>query len=521
VDRPEHDQRIAAAVARLLLAFVAPLLVAALAGFPGLAPSGTDVPAWALPALAAAAALLAATALALAASTALARGAPRAMLHAGALGALAAGLAVVAVRAISGAAPSPDLAAAGAITAVLLLAERLVPDDEGMGLATRVAVAVGVFVAAELALAASLLTPLPAGVAPWAYAGAGILALVASLPRVTAGASLLGGGLLALAVARPEPLSVGLALVALGASAVGLGWEAAGARDPAARRRRHPGRQETPPGMDRAPGIVHGVPWPPADAPRAASLPLMPLRDPSPGTAPDSSSGPADDDMTRLMRELRGTIEELLEARRTVELQRAEIARATAVDPLTNVASRRAILERLHAEAAEARRYDHPIALVLVDVDGFAAINGEHGLEAGDAVLREVALRLRLRVRAADALGRVGSDSFLAILPHADERGAAIFADALLRRLAARPITTRSGELRPSFSVGVAFMTHGMELTDEELLAAADEALASARAAGGNRIAFDRRHGLVRLEERRRSASANADEGSASTESTG
>jgi GGDEF domain-containing protein len=57
-------------------------------------------------------------------------------------------------------------------------------------------------------------------------------------------------------------------------------------------------------------------------------------------------------------------------------------------------------------------------------------------------------------------------------------------------------------------SIGVAFMRAGMSLGDEELLAAADEALASARAAGGNRIAFDRLHGLVRLEERRRDAGA-------------
>jgi PleD family two-component response regulator len=52
-------------------------------------------------------------------------------------------------------------------------------------------------------------------------------------------------------------------------------------------------------------------------------------------------------------------------------------------------------------------------------------------------------------------------------------------------------------------SIGVAFMRAGAGLTDEELLAATDEALASARFAGGNRIAFDRAHGLIRLEGRR------------------
>jgi diguanylate cyclase (GGDEF)-like protein len=211
----------------------------------------------------------------------------------------------------------------------------------------------------------------------------------------------------------------------------------------------------------------------------------------------------AEEESMRLARELRGTIEELLHARRTIELQREEIAQAAAVDALTGVATRRAILERLRIEAAEARRYQHPFALVLLDLDGFTGLNHERGMRIADAVLREVALRLRLRVRAADALGRVGADSFLAILPHTDENGAATFADALRRLLTGRPIETEEGELRIGVSIGVAFMRAGAGLTDEELLASADEALASARAAGGNRIAFDRAHGLVRLEGRR------------------
>jgi PleD family two-component response regulator len=102
----------------------------------------------------------------------------------------------------------------------------------------------------------------------------------------------------------------------------------------------------------------------------------------------------------------------------------------------------------------------------------------------------------------------------MAILPHTDERGAAVFADALRRRLIARPILTEAGEVTIAISIGVAFMRPGMSLTADELLVAADEALASARAAGGNRIAFDRQHGLARLEERRTSNPPTTDENS-------
>jgi diguanylate cyclase (GGDEF)-like protein len=205
-------------------------------------------------------------------------------------------------------------------------------------------------------------------------------------------------------------------------------------------------------------------------------------------------------DADQLGRELRGTIEELLAARRTIELQRAEIERAATTDPLTGVASRSAILERLAVEVAQARRYQHPVAIVLVDVDHFGALNGAHGTSGGDEALREVALRVRLRVRAADALGRSGSDAFLAVLPHTDEGGAARFADALRRRIAQRPVSAGDTPASVTVSVGVAVMRAGEDLDLDGLLARADEALASARAAGGDRIALDRLHGLARIE---------------------
>ena len=207
-------------------------------------------------------------------------------------------------------------------------------------------------------------------------------------------------------------------------------------------------------------------------------------------------------DAERLGRELRRTIEELLQTRRTVELQRAELERAASVDPLTGVSSRGAILERLQIEVAEARRYQHPVAVVLLDVDHFGEINSDLGIEGGDAVLREVALRVRLRVRAADAIGRSGSDGLLAVMPHTDEGGAATFADVLRRRIGQRPVSVGELEVAATLSVGVAVMRPGEDLDLDGLLARAEEALTSARRAGGNRIALDRLHGLARLEEK-------------------
>jgi diguanylate cyclase (GGDEF)-like protein len=138
---------------------------------------------------------------------------------------------------------------------------------------------------------------------------------------------------------------------------------------------------------------------------------------------------------------------------------------------------------------------------VLIDVDRFGELNSAHGIAGGDSALREIALRVRLRVREADALGRSGSDAFLAVLPHTDEAGAARFADALRRRIAQRPVTAGDAQSSVTVSVGVAIMRAGEDLDSDGLLARADEALASARATGGDTIALDRLHGLARIEE--------------------
>lgn len=210
---------------------------------------------------------------------------------------------------------------------------------------------------------------------------------------------------------------------------------------------------------------------------------------------------PEYDELSRITRELRATLDDLVAARHLIELQRVEIERASSTDALTGIPGRLPTLDRLRMEAAEARRYAHPVAVVLLDIDQFADLNHEHGLDVGDEMLRRIALRLRVRMREADAVGRIGADAFLAILPHTDEEGAATFARAVLDRVLERQVMTDRGEITVSLSIGIALMRPGMTLSGDELLAAAEEALASARAAGGNRIAFDRLHGLARLDE--------------------
>ncbi len=221
-------------------------------------------------------------------------------------------------------------------------------------------------------------------------------------------------------------------------------------------------------------------------------------------TVAAAASKPPVDDGERLGRELRAALAELTDARHTIALQRTELERAADSDTLTGVMSRNSITDRLREEVASARRYPHSVSVVLMDVDGMGEINARYGTAAGDAVLSELALRIRVRVREADALGRMGGDAFLAVLPHTDEQGATVFAEAIRARATQRPISTGRGEVWVTVSIGVTTMRSRQELTADVLLARADEAVASARAGGGNVIAYDRLHGLARLDERRK-----------------
>jgi diguanylate cyclase (GGDEF)-like protein len=473
------------AIARLGAALVAPLAVGLLRLFPATAIASSAAAGWLPAALYAAPSALLGLAAALGVADGLRRASAARLLEATAIGAMAAAFAAAALRSVGAATadgvtgmPDAGLPPAVLLAGAMLLVSRAIPPDAAIRTGRGVN-AIGVFVGIEATLAASLLITVPPAAWPWLLGAAAVLAGAAAFPGGSGGSAVLAGGLAALAMARPGSVDVMVALLAMAAAGILLGWprtmtqatveDDAGAYEPEMK-------------------AVSDEPMPGARAAaeRHAAGPILP-----------------DDEAVRLARELRGTIEELLHARRTIELQREEIARGGTTDPLTGVANRRAVLERLRLEVAEARRYAHPVAALIVDVDDFGRVNAEHSLAVGDAVLRELALRLRLRMREADALGRIGGDAFLAILPHTDERGAAVFADAVRRRLTSRPVGTDAGEVAISVSIGVAFVRPGMSLSDEEVLAAAEEALASARAAGGNRIAFDRLHGLVRIDERR------------------
>lgn len=158
-------------------------------------------------------------------------------------------------------------------------------------------------------------------------------------------------------------------------------------------------------------------------------------------------------------------------------------------DELTGVRNRRAVLSDLEQMLAAARRHGHALAVVMIDVDRFKAINDEHGHAAGDDVLRAVATRIGTRLRAADVLGRLGGDELLLLLADTDATGAAVLAAAVRAEVADRPVPTTVGPVPVTVSLGSAAWDGE---SAGELIDRADRALLAAKHAGRDQAAAAR-----------------------------
>ncbi|HET6509788.1 MAG TPA: diguanylate cyclase [Baekduia sp.] len=158
-------------------------------------------------------------------------------------------------------------------------------------------------------------------------------------------------------------------------------------------------------------------------------------------------------------------------------------------DELTELPNRRGASRQIDVLISRARRHGHQLALLLVDADRFKAINDEHGHAVGDVVLRELAARLRERVRREDVVGRWGGEEFVVALPETTPDGAVAVAEALRLGVSGTPIEAGGAQLRVTISIGVTAWT-GEELDD--LVARADHALYAAKAAGRDRVVLKR-----------------------------
>jgi diguanylate cyclase (GGDEF)-like protein len=176
---------------------------------------------------------------------------------------------------------------------------------------------------------------------------------------------------------------------------------------------------------------------------------------------------------------------ELAVAERTAELQ-ALLRR----DVLTGLPNRRALLEALPEAMSRARRVGRPCALLFLDMDGFKAVNDNHGHEEGDELLRQFGERLAQGVRKTDMVARLAGDEFVVVLEMlADALHAEDTAHKLLERLK-EPYVLRSATVAVGASIGIALHRPEDPADVDAWLARADHAMYAVKRTGKNGIAL-------------------------------
>lgn len=159
-------------------------------------------------------------------------------------------------------------------------------------------------------------------------------------------------------------------------------------------------------------------------------------------------------------------------------------------DPLTGLANRALLLDRLTQALASRARTGDAVAALYLDLDDFKAVNDAHGHQTGDALLRAVTQRLQQSLRAADTLGRLGGDEFAVVVTGASATGEA---EGLGRRIAAalaEPFILGGHAIRSAVSCGIAVAAGNEDA--EALLCRADLALYQAKAQGKGRAVLAR-----------------------------
>lgn len=162
-----------------------------------------------------------------------------------------------------------------------------------------------------------------------------------------------------------------------------------------------------------------------------------------------------------------------------------EMYKSATLDPLTGLYNRRSFEDRLDEEFSVITRHKMESCLAVVDVDHFKSVNDTEGHDAGDLVLKQLAMMLKQGVRAGDIVGRWGGEEFVLYIRQTGIEGALVLLNRLRERVAATDIPLEDGrDLRVTFSSGVAPLAGINHWRDAFKMA--DEALYKSKELGRN-----------------------------------
>lgn len=160
-----------------------------------------------------------------------------------------------------------------------------------------------------------------------------------------------------------------------------------------------------------------------------------------------------------------------------------ELTRLATTDPLTGCLNRSQLADILNSQIQMRERYGRVSSMVLLDLDYFKLINDQWGHLAGDKVLKEMALRLRKRLRESDQIFRIGGEEFMIVLPETNQHEGNLLAHQLLTSISARPFLD---DIKVTASASIAEVSKGE--TWSVWLNRADQALYDAKSRGRNQV---------------------------------
>lgn len=179
---------------------------------------------------------------------------------------------------------------------------------------------------------------------------------------------------------------------------------------------------------------------------------------------------------------------QLAESNATLKILSDQLKEAASTDPLTGCFNRRALLGEMDKELARAHRNGSTFCIIILDLDHFKSVNDQHGHNAGDAVLKAVALLLKNSIRSTDFVGRWGGEEFVCLLANTDLPHGALKAQDIRALIEQSAIDIGQGTLHVTASIGAACYTPGSSL--EQLIEAADRKLYDAKESGRNKVCW-------------------------------
>lgn len=164
-----------------------------------------------------------------------------------------------------------------------------------------------------------------------------------------------------------------------------------------------------------------------------------------------------------------------------------ESKRQARIDLTTEIYNRRGLFELGEREMDRSKRYNRPLAALMLDIDHFKLVNDTHGHPTGDLVLKELAQRLQLNLRKIDILARYGGEEFVILLPETSLEGAMDVAERLREIVAGEVFLRDSLSLEITISLGVA-ISSSKAVSFQTLIKHADDAMYCSKAFGRNRV---------------------------------